>query len=106
MTIDTIGNDPDLYDEAMCETAKKKRKAAAAESTSPKPKKRKEGADIATTTPSPNKRPRIEYIDTELDMLQQAVGKDLDLMGDDADILLDKLMCQLVAIKQKKETME
>ena len=97
MTLDTIIDDPDLYDHAMREAAANKEKAVAnITSTCPT----RQTTDVPTS-PEGVKRRRIE-LHSEFYMLQNTLGDDVDLMGNDAGILLDKLMSQLVALKQRK----
>ena len=57
--------------------------------------------DGVPTSPEGDKRHRIEP-DNKSDMLQKALVEDVDLIGDDADILIYKLICQLVTFKQRK----
>ena len=97
MTLDIIINDPDLYDHTMREAAANKEKAAA-DATSTFPTRQ---TNAVPTSPEGVKRRRIEP-HPEFYMLQKALRDDVDLMGNDADILLDKLMSQLVALKQRK----
>ena len=89
MTLDTIINNPDLYNHAMREAAANKEKAAT-NTTSTFPTRQ---TNDVPTSPEGVKRCKIEP-HPEFYMLQKALGDDVDLMGDDADILLDKLMSQ------------
>ena len=128
MITDTIINNRDVYDEAIKDDEKKsKRLSTTSPSTDTPATPDKPNNDTSTVnndpnaampTPSPSKRPHISppacniispqpiisgsVMKGEFDLVQKAVGYNVDLLGNECDEHLDRLLTQLVALKQKK----